>query len=144
MNSITGFAITTGKMAAVILCTAIMSGCAIIGGKHDTESIDPVSSAADMPRAQQVFLYQSRIANALLERYPLVDILESADPTIIAAEARMMDSCSPLTRAALLHFEGKSPSLGLRLHIMASVDECERAAREMEQVLSRLAIADAI
>ncbi len=89
----------------------------------------------DRSRAERVFLYQSRIANKLLDYYPLVEVFEQADPTLIAAEARMTESCGHLTQAVLAHLEGHQASLGLKFRVMNSIDECERSARKIEQML---------
>ncbi len=89
----------------------------------------------DRSRAERVFLYQSRIANQLLDHYPLVEVFEQADPILIAAEARMTESCGYLTEAVLAHLEGHKPSLGLKFRVMNSIDECERSARTIEQML---------
>ncbi len=92
-------------------------------------------SGNDRSRAERVFLYQSRIANQLLDHYPLVEVFEQADPILIAAEARMTESCGYLTEAVLAHLEGHKPSLGLKFRVMNSIDECERSARTIEQML---------
>ena len=88
-------------------------------------------------RAERVFLYESRIAGALLDMYPLVDVFEqTAHPDLIAAEARMSESCSPLTRAVLANLEGQQLSLALRFEVMSTIDDCERAARRIDQLIN--------
>ncbi len=87
-------------------------------------------------RAERVFLYQSRVADALLDRYPLMEIFAEADPALIALEERMTETCSPLTRAVLAHLEGDKPSLGLRFKVFTTIGECERAARRIDRILN--------
>ena len=97
----------------------------------------------DRSRAERVLLYQSRIANKLLDYYPLIEVFEQADPILIAAEARMTESCGYLTRAVLAHLEGNQPSLGLKFKVMNSIDECERSAQKIEQMLKATDVVDA-
>ena len=61
----------------------------------------------------------------------------------IAAEARMTESCGYLTRAVLAHLEGNQPSLGLKFKVMNSIDECERSAQKIEQMLKATDVVDA-
>ena len=91
---------------------------------------------ANRSLAERVFLYQRRVAYSLLDRYPLMEIFAEADPALIAAEAHMTRSCSPLTQAVLQHFEGERPSLALRFRVFTTIGECERAARHIDRLLN--------
>jgi hypothetical protein len=79
-----------------------------------------------------------------MDRYPLLAILEDADPSVVDAEALMTESCSPLTQAVLADLQGEKPSLGLRLRVMSTIGECERAAQKMAELLNRVEIAGSI
>ncbi|MEQ8662458.1 MAG: hypothetical protein RLW62_16710 [Gammaproteobacteria bacterium] len=119
------------RTPATVLALATLvfaSGCASLP--------PPVAAVVDQhARAERVFLYQSRVADALLDRYPLLEVFEDADPALVAAEARMTKSCSALTRAVLAELEGEQPSLGLRFEVFTTLDDCERAARRIERLL---------
>jgi hypothetical protein len=49
---------------------------------------------------------------------------------------------SALSEAVLTEFEGKNPSLKLRFRVMTTIDDCERATRNMDDLLNGTAIAD--
>ena len=83
-----------------------------------------------------MFRYQSHVADVLLDHYPMLDVFAGADPALLAAEARMTEVCSPLTQAVLARFEGQEPSLLLQLKVMETIDDCERAARDTEHLLT--------
>lgn len=109
-------------------------GCASVAPRP----VEPEPTAADQEqpsRAEQVFVYQSRVANALLDRYPLLDVLAAADPQLVAAEARMTEVCGPLTEAVVSRLEGREPPLMLRLRVMYTTGDCERAAQHVEHLL---------
>ncbi len=80
----------------------------------------------------------------MLDHYPLLEVLENADPSVVDAEARMTESCSPLTQAVLAHMGGERASLGLRMRVMTTLDDCERAARALDELLQVTAVADSI
>jgi hypothetical protein len=123
---------TTASPRSAALALALVfasSGCATLPPPATT------SGHAKGSRAEQVFLYQSRVADALLDRYPLLSIFDDADPALVDAEARMTESCSALTRAVIAEIEGERPSLGLRFRVLTSLDDCERAARRIEHLL---------
>lgn len=127
----------------VALCGCLLTavGCA-------TAPTQPVAdgtadSGHEHSRAESVFLYQSRVADALLDRYPLLDVFAGADPALVEAEAHMTEACSPLTQAVLATFEGEQPSLVLRWKVMNTIDECEQAARHTESLISDTAVSDA-
>ena len=60
------------------------------------------------------------------------------------AEERITESCGPLTQAVLTHVNEGKPSLQLRLRGMTTIDDCERAAQEMDNLLAGAALADSI
>ena len=133
-----------GTRAAALMMLCLLVGCA---GLQPTPA--PVSVEPTVSRAERVFLYQSRVADALLDHYPLLDAFQEADPALIAAEERMTETCSPLTRAVLAELEGEKPSLGLRFKVLTTLDDCERAARRIDRLLHSVkkterAAADAI
>jgi len=111
-----------------------MAGCASVAPRSAEDATAP---ARDRPssRAEQVFLYQSRVADALLDRYPLLDMFREADPRLVMAEARMTEVCGPLTQAVLSRLEGREPPLMLRFQVMYTTGDCERAARRIERLL---------
>lgn len=49
---------------------------------------------------------------------------------------------SALSEAVLTEFEGKKPSLKLRFHVMTTIADCDRATRNMDDLLDGTAIAD--
>lgn len=125
---------TTSKAWWILICAVLTigaGGCATIASQ-------PQTSAAERPasRAERVFLYQSRVADALLDHYPLVEVFAQADPVLVAAEKKMTHKCSPLTRAMLTRLEGDRPSLLLRLEVFTTLSDCERAARRIDRLLS--------
>ncbi len=87
-------------------------------------------------RAERVFVYQSRLADALLDRYPLREDFAAADPALIAAETRMTEACGTLTRAVLRHLEGREQSVKQKLKVARSLSGCEQAARRIEAMLA--------
>ena len=99
-----------------------------------------MASADEQSRAERIFRYQSRVADALLDEYPLMETFADADPEIINAEARMTEACSPLTRAVLSKLEGNEPSLLLRLEVFTTINDCERAAQRMDRMLNPVAV----
>jgi hypothetical protein len=125
-----------GWLPGSLLCAmalAILAGCATTAPR----SAENRTGAANPPsRAERVFLYQSRVADALLDRYPLLEVFAEADPALIAAERKMIRECSPLTRAMLSRLEGERPSLRLRFKVLTSIDDCERAARKIDRLLN--------
>ena len=144
MKSIAGTVIAARSVLLPLLIALLAAGCALVSDTRDTASVDTAGDVQDISRAKRVFLYQSRIANALLDHYPLVEVLENADPAVIEAEARMTESCGPLTQAVLTHFEGDKLPLGLRFRATATIDKCERAARKMDELLNGVVLTDSI
>lgn len=115
--------------------TLTLTGCASVS----TPAGDVAAAQTDdgRSRAERVFLYQSRVADSLLDHFPLMEVFAEADPELVAAEAHMTRSCSPLTQAVLAHFEGEKPSLGLRFQVFTTLGECERAAQRIDRLLSQ-------
>lgn len=95
-------------------------------------------------RAERVFRYQSRVANQLLDHYPFLDALESADPEIIRAEATLTRECGYLSQVTLARLEGQDPSLLDRFRVVTSLKGCERAAFYLESLLAGQIAGDAI
>jgi hypothetical protein len=126
------------RPGTVILAGLAMfvSGCATVRELPTDPDQLAAQPGSERSRAERVFRYQSRVADALLNHYPLIEVFEQADPSLIAAEAHMTESCGHLTRAVLAHMEGRKPSLGLKFKVMNSIDECERSARKIEQMLN--------
>lgn len=108
----------------------LLAACATLAPGHRGANGSTAPS-----RAERVFLYQSRVADALLDRYPLLETFDDADPALVAAEAHMTETCSPLTRAVLARLEGDTPSLGLRFKVLTTLSKCERAARRIDRLL---------
>ena len=132
------------KAVAVAGMAMLITSCSTISKAPTNPNAFAPQTGDDRSRAERVFLYQSRIANKLLDHYPLIEVFEQADPTLIAAEARMNESCGHLTQAVLAHLEGHKPSLGLKFRVMNSIDECERSARKIEHMLKSTDTGDPI
>ncbi|MGR8920523.1 MAG: hypothetical protein ACU85V_12975, partial [Gammaproteobacteria bacterium] len=121
--------------AMLAALAALAGGCASTPPGPAASAAETAAYARGSSRAERVFLYQSRMADALLNEYPLVEIFEEADPALIEAEATMTRSCSPLTQAVIARLEGDGPSLGLRLQVFTTIGECEKAARTIDNIL---------
>ena len=147
MKSIADTVKSITRLSAILIAVSLVAGCASVASTRDAASAasaDTLRNPERLSRAERVFLYQSRVADALLDEYPLFEVFENADPVLIEAEARMTESCSPLTQAVLSHFEGTRPSLGLRFRVMTTIGECERAARAIDRLLNGSAQTGAI
>jgi hypothetical protein len=132
----TNFATTPGhrmNAALLALLTIFCTGCANLASTPVAQEI--AAQERERTRAERVFLYQSRVADTLLDEYPLMEIFLAADPNLIVAEARMTETCNPLTRAVLTHLEGNKPSLALRFQVFTSLNACEDAARQIADLL---------
>ena len=70
-----------------------------------------------------------------MDHFPLLDMFEQADPALVAAEAHLIRKCTYLTRAVMAKVEGREPSLLLRFQVMQSLNACETAAQQIEQML---------
>lgn len=126
-----------------VLATVLVGGCASLTQSRGTSPLDDADALHNSSRAEQVFRYQSRIANAVLDHYPLFTALEDANGEVAAAEEKMADACSALTQAVLARFAGEELSFAMRLRVMTSIDTCERAAREMDVLLHDVPLANA-
>ncbi len=87
--------------------------------------------------AEHVFRYQSRIADAALDRLALREIDDAgvADPLLAAADARMTEMCRYLNEAAVSRAEGREPPWDLRLKVFATTKPCAQAAQEVALLL---------
>ena len=135
MNGIAITGSTTWKVFTFACLAIVCAGCATTHRAPAPSHAVAAHADGDRSRAERVFRYQSRISDELLNRYPLVEVFEQADPILIAAEARMMENCGYLTSAVLEHFAGREASLVLKFKVMNSIDECERSAQRIEQLL---------
>jgi hypothetical protein len=135
MNGTAVSASTLRKALALSCLTILCAGCASMQRGPSPSHAVASQSDSERSRAERVFLYQSRVSDALLDRYPLVEVFEQADPVLIAAEARMMEHCGYLTRAVLAHVEGRETSLALKLKVMNSIDDCEHSAQQIDRLL---------
>lgn len=132
-------------LPVMLLGLALVQGCATMNdAPSSAEAMTVAGEAVELSRAERVFLYQSRVADALLDHYPLHEVFESADPHVIEAEARMTEACSYLTQAVLTNLEGGSPSLGLRFRVLTTLNSCERAAQRMDFILHAPTASEAI
>mgnify|MGYP006989366387 CR=1 FL=1 len=135
-------------LITVMLGALLVSGCSSMGSRQNEPVLpDAEAISASEGRVKQVFVHQGRVANDLLERYQFAEGPEAQmDPVLVAAEARMTDSCTYLNQAAVSYLAGTEPGLRLKMRVYASVDECEAAADEvaalLEQYSQPIAISD--
>ncbi len=128
-----------GAPALLMLTGLLVGGCASTGSQTEPQP-DPVptaqAAAAGEDRVKQVFVYQGRVANDLLERYQFVEGPEAEmDPVLSAAEARMTDACTYLNQAAVSYLAGTEPGWRLKMRVYASVDDCAAAADDVAALL---------
>ena len=78
-------------MALLVTLGSLLTGCATLSAPNSPVTSTP--SAYDS-RAEEIFRYQSRIANSVLDHDAYLEIESSADldPTLVAADARMAPS----------------------------------------------------
>jgi pectin methylesterase-like acyl-CoA thioesterase len=118
-----------------LACTGLLlSGCATMS----TDLKTPMAAApADSSRAAAVFMYQSRVASTVLDRYAYLEIEGAADldPILVAADARMAEVCRYLNEAAVGKAEGSPPSWDLKFKVFATTNACAHAAHEVELLL---------
>ncbi len=124
-------------MPALLLAALLLSGCAGVA----TRDAPPGMPTAPVQRAQEthireVFVYQGRVANDLLERVQF-DLEPDArmDPALAAAEENMTGRCTYLNQAAVSYLEGGEPGWRLKMKMLATVDACEAAARDVARLL---------
>ncbi|MGE3846493.1 MAG: hypothetical protein AB7I01_06425 [Gammaproteobacteria bacterium] len=134
---------SASRAATLVLC-ALLVGCASappapVANAALAPSAAPAAVAVEdtEARAQRIFLYESRVADALLDRFPMRDDFIAAEPGLAAAEARMAEACGPLTRAVLRHLEGRKQSVKQKFKVANSLDACENAARHVEGLLAQ-------
>ena len=134
-----------GLLAAGFMTTLI--GCAGTGPIQSNHQDEPLNDAMatsvakqsiDAPkqrtRAMDIFFYQSRVGDAVMDRYPFLDV-EDGPSELVTAEARMMAACSHLAQAALHKVSGGEPGVRLKFLVFLTLDACEHAARDVETLL---------
>ena len=115
-----------------------LGGCAIVAAPPTAVVGARVEQHRDEDteaRATRVFIYESRVADALLDRYPMREDFAAAGSALITAEADMTEACGALTRAVLRHLEGRQQSVKQKLKVARSLTGCEQAARRIEAML---------
>lgn len=130
-----------GKASLLVTLACLLAGgCASSGTPRQTADGAPsaVAAKAEQDRVEQVFVYQGRVANDLLERYqfslgPEVEM----DPVLSAAETRMNEACTYLNQAAVSYLAGGEPGWRLKMKVYASVDDCEAAADDVAALLDQ-------
>ena len=107
--------------------------------QHEPIASNVAKQTIDEPkqrsRAMEVFLYQSRVGDAVMNKYPFLDAGEG-HPNLVAAEARMMSACSHLAQAALHKVSGGEPGVRLKFMVFLTLDTCAKAAKHVETLLS--------
>jgi hypothetical protein len=124
------------QMALLVSLTGLLStGCAWLS--PPTGVVDSGATAAAGQPAEAIFRYQSRIASRALDRFAdlAIEGVSDGDPTLVAAEARMAETCRHLNEAAVSRVEGHPPSWDLKLRVFATSGICAAAAREVELLL---------
>ena len=66
------------RMIAPLFVVFAMAGCTSVRVASDIEARQVAPVAEKMPRSKRIFLYQSRVANEIFDRYPSLDSLEGA------------------------------------------------------------------
>ena len=128
------------KLVVVALAAALLwlPGCATVSAPPATGATAPLAVVHDEDgeaHAKRVFVYQSHVADALLDRYPLREDFVAAEPALVEAESRMTDACGPLARAVVRHMEGRKQSVKQKLKVARSLNGCESAARRVEVMM---------
>lgn len=127
---------------SVLLGVALLPGLAGCASMAPSATVNAAPAAAQQAeedteaRAKRVFVHQSRVADALLDRYPLREDFVSAEPELLRAESVMTDACGPLTRAVVRHLEGRKQSVKHKLKVARSLDACEAAALRLEALMA--------
>jgi hypothetical protein len=133
-------------LPALLLGPLLLTGCASVA----THSAAPGMPTASVQSAQEihireVFVYQGRVANDLLERVQFdLEPDSPIDPALADAEANMTGRCTYLNQAAVSYLEGSEPGWRLKMKMVATVDACEAAARNVARLLGRRAEAVAL
>ena len=122
------------KAALLALIGTLLTGCSTLAPTPANSATTVLPNSHD---AELVFLYQSRIADAVLDRSALreIDNAEGSDPVLLAADARMAEVCRFLNEAAISRAEGLEPAWDLRLKVFATTKPCAQAAQEVELLL---------
>ena len=128
------------KFALCVLAAGLvwLGGCALVAAPPTATAGALIEQHANKDietRAKRVFIYESRVADALLDRYPLREDFTAADPALVTAEAHMTEACGALTRAVLRHLEGRQQSVKQKVKVARSLAGCEQAARRIEVML---------
>lgn len=133
-------------LPALLLGALLLTGCAGVATRDAAPAMPtaPVQSAQEI-HIREVFVYQGRVANDLLERVQFdLDPDSRIDPALAAAEADMTDRCTYLNQAAVSYLEGGEPGWRLKMKMVSTVDACEAAARDVARLLGRDAQAVAV
>lgn len=116
----------------VLTCAGLLlAACASVTPPPATQAAREDTEA----RAQRIFVYQSRVADALLDRYPLREDFAAADAGLLQAEGRMTEACGALTRAVVRHLEGRKQSVKQKLKVARSLDSCAAAAQRLNAMM---------
>ena len=129
----------TSAPLLLALASLLAGGCASTSNGQQEVRIPTVQAASGAEdRVKQVFVYQGRVANDLLERYQFAEGPDAEmDPVLSAAESRMTIACSYLNQAAVSYLAGHEPSWRLKMHVYASVDTCAAAADDVAALLDQ-------
>ena len=125
--------------AALLLGALCLNGCAGVAVRDAATGVPAAQAqSAQEIHIREVFVYQGRVANDLLERLqfdagPDFEI----DPVLAAAEAHMTDSCTYLNQAAVSYLEGGEPGWRLKMRMASTVDDCEAAARDVARLIEQ-------
>lgn len=123
----------------VVACAGLLlTACASVTPPLATHAVATAAQADredTEARAERIFVYQSRVADALLDRYPLREDFSAADAGLLQAEGRMTEACGALTRAVVRHLEGRKQSVKQKLKVARSLDSCEAAAQQLNAMM---------
>ncbi len=116
----------------VTMNSALLVGCANLS--VPTKSTTNTDYAAD---TEAVFMYQSRMASGVMDRFAELELAGSSnpDPILVAADARMTEVCRHLNEAAVARAEGRAPGWDLKLRVLTTTSACARAAQEVDLLL---------
>lgn len=126
-------------VALTVVLVPWLTGCASLAPPPAAKTMTAVAQHGEEDteaRARRVFVYQSRVADALLDRYPLREDFAGAEPELLQAESVMTEACGPLTRAVVRHLEGRKQSVKHKLKVARSLDGCESAAQRVEALMA--------
>ena len=115
----------------------LISGCSTMSTRPPETSVQKHRFIDIEGRAESVFRRQNNISSkiALL----LIDSGEDEKyQTLIDAEERVIDACSPLNRIAVMLAEGHTIDLELKYAAINSLDKCERTTRDAELLFQDL------